>query len=114
MPVNSVIGIQKRLEPKKTYFFVIMVKWSDRSELIIYRTLTSVNQLIATIQKKIPKEIRADCNEPIRAMQKCTLQKASLSHHLKMLSHLNKLYETICYSSALKANSRIVDHITSS
>ena len=57
---------------------------------------------------------QADCDEPVRAMQKCTLQKASLSHHLKMLAHLNKLYETICYSSALKANTKIVDHITSS
>jgi len=114
--VNSceVIGIQKRYDPKKTYYFVIMVKWSDRSELIIYRTLASVNQLIGTIQKKIPKDIRADCEEPVRAMQKCTLQKASLSHHLKMLAHLNKLYEAICYSSALKANTKIVDHITSS
>ena len=108
-----VIGIQKRYEPTKVYYYVIMVKWSDRSELIVYRTLSNVDQLVQTIKKCIPKDIRADCAEPIQAMEKCVLQRTSLSYHLKMLPNLNKLYETICYSSAMKANTKIVDHLTS-
>ena len=32
-----VIGIQKRYDPSKTYYFIMDVVWSDGSQLMIYR-----------------------------------------------------------------------------
>ena len=34
---NSVIGLQKRYDPSKTYYFIMDVVWSDGSQLMIYR-----------------------------------------------------------------------------
>ena len=75
---SLVIGIQKRYDPKKTYLFVTMVKWSDGSELIIYRTMPQVQDLITNIKKRVPREIRSDCEEPIKAMEQCVLKVGSL------------------------------------
>ena len=34
---NLVIGLQKRYDPSKTYYFIMDVVWSDGSQLMIYR-----------------------------------------------------------------------------
>ena len=34
---NLVIGLQKRYDPSKSYYFIMDVVWSDGSQLMIYR-----------------------------------------------------------------------------
>lgn len=44
--VNLVIGLQKRYDPSKTYYFIMDVVWSDGSQLMIYRHGQNGNLLI--------------------------------------------------------------------
>ena len=53
---EALLGIQKRYEPEKRYYFIISVLWSDRSDIIIYRTLRQIKQLIQLVNEMVPDE----------------------------------------------------------
>ena len=53
---KPVLGIQKRYEPEKSYYFIISVFWSDHSEIIIYRTLGQIKQIMVLANQNVPDE----------------------------------------------------------
>ena len=97
-----VLGIRRLAIPEKRYVYMIMMLWSDKSELIIYRTLEQIRQLLKRMELVAPTDAKHDLAESSQLInKKRLLGDMRLSVHVKHLAHLMKLFAVLEFHGSI-------------
>ena len=110
---DALLGIQKRYEPEKCYYFIISVLWSDRSEIIIYRTLRQIKQLIQLVNQMVPDEandFQKESNFILKKSNYLNLE-TGISWHLKCCASITNFFITVVDLRTVLLNHDLLKHL---
>ena len=98
-----VLGLRKRRQPSKKYYFMILVKWNDDTELVISRDLDAFRCLILNLKKVIQPEATYDFGDVSKAFQKPVFfREQTLSVHMKLVEKVSKFLGVVEYYQSLR------------
>lgn len=87
-----------------------MMLWSDNSELIIYRTLKQIRQLIKRMEQVVPTSALLDLKEPSMLLRKRYIWgDTRLAVHVKQLDNLIKLFAVLEFHTSILDDSECQD-----
>ena len=104
-----VLGLEKRLNPEKKYYFIISTRWSDGSERIVYRTLPQLKHILSTIRKILPIESVSRIDKDLSNIKNWDSSRMNL--HLKCCAFVICLFTTILESESTFINFALMKHL---
>ena len=110
---EALLGIQKRYEPEKCYYFIISVLWSDRSEIIIYRTLRQMKQMIQLVNQMVADEandFQKESNFILKKSNYLNLE-TGISWHLKCCENISNFFIKVVDLRTVLLNHDILKHL---
>ena len=109
----AVVGIQKRHEPEKSYYFIISVLWSDRSEIVIYRTLRQIKQIMIQVNQFVPDDSNDFQKETDFVLKKSNYLnlETGISWHLKCCESISIFFTKIVDLRTILLNSDVLKHL---
>ena len=109
----AVVGIQKRYEPEKCYYFIISVFWSDRSEIAIFRTLRQIKQIMVLVNQIVPDDASDFQKETDFILKKSSYLnlETGISWHLKCCESISTFFAKIVDLRAVLLNNDILKYL---
>ena len=107
----QVLGLEKRFNQEKIYYFIISTRWTDGSERIIYRTLSQLKHILSRIRQILPIETVGRVNKDLNTIKKW--DKSRLNWHLKCSVLFTSLFTTILKSESTFINFALMKYLKS-
>ena len=107
----QVLGLEKRFNQEKIYYFIISTRWTDRSERIIYRTLSQLKHILSRIRQILPIETVGRVNKDLNTIKKW--DNSRLNWHLKYSVLITSLFTTILKSESTFINFALMKYLKS-
>ena len=107
----QVLGLEKRFNPEKIYYFIISTRWTDGSERIIYRTLSQLKHILSRIRQILPIETVGRVNKDLNIIKKW--DNSRLNWHLKYSVLITSLFTTILKSESTFINFALMKYLKS-
>jgi len=107
----QVLGLEKRFNQEKIYYFIISTRWTDRSERIIYRTLSQLKHILSRIRQILPIETVGKVNKDLNTIKKW--DNSRLNWHLKYSVLITSLFTTILKSESTFINFALMKYLKS-
>ena len=106
-----VLGLEKRFNREKIYYFIISTRWTDGSEKIVYRTLSQLNHILSTIQQILPVQTPSRINKDLNSIKDCNSSR--MNSHLKCCALVTSLFTTILDSESTFINFALMKYLKS-
>ena len=107
----QVLGLEKRFNQEKIYYFIISTRWTDGSERIIYRTLSQLKHILSRIRQILPIETVGRVNKDLNTIKKW--DNSRLNWHLKYSVLITSLFTTILKSESTFINFALMKYLKS-
>ena len=107
----QVLGLEKRFNQEKIYYFIISTRWTDGSERIIYRTLSQLKHILSRIRQILPIETVGRVNKDLNNIKKW--DNSRLNWHLKYSVLITSLFTTILKSESTFINFALMKYLKS-
>ena len=108
----KVLGLEKRFNPEKKYYFIISTRWTDGSERVIYRTLSQVKHILSAIRQIFPIEAIIRVDKDLNNIKKWDNSRLNL--HLKYSDIITSLSTTILKPESTFINFALMKYLKSS
>ena len=107
----QVLGLEKRFNPEKKYYFIISTRWTDGSEKIIYRTLSQLKHILSTLRQILPIETVSRVDKDMNNIKQWDNSRLNL--HLKYSALMTSLFTTILKTESTFINFALMKYLKS-
>jgi len=106
-----VLGLEKRSNPEKIYYFIISTRWTDGSEKIVYRILAQLKHILSSIQQILPFQTASRIDKDMKNIKHWDSSK--MNWHLKCCAFVTSLFTTILESESTFINFALMKYLKS-